>query len=119
MHPGQRWRWWGLRACQFSLWYLNGASEEPGSTRVKSTLLPSGDTAGEKSLTALSVSGWSPVPSTLEDLAPEERHRIYKLLRLGVRFRPDWPLEIMGVLAQVGEEAEKGSSDSKLSPLSV
>ena len=31
------------------------------------------------------------VSETLEDLAPEERHRIYKLLRLGVRYRPDWP----------------------------
>jgi hypothetical protein len=59
------------------------------------------------------------VGETLEDLAPEERHQIYKLLRLGVRFRPDWPLEITGVFAQVEEEAEKGSSDSKLSPLSV
>ena len=56
---------------------------------------------------------------TLEDLAPEERHRIYKLLRLGVRYRPDWPLEITGIFAQVAEEAEMGSSDSKLSPLSV
>ena len=56
------------------------------------------------------------VGEPLEDLAPEERHRIYKLLRLGVRFRPDWPLEITGV---VPEEAEMGSSDSKLSPLSV
>jgi hypothetical protein len=27
----------------------------------------------------------------LEELSPEERHRIYKLLRLGVRFRPEWP----------------------------
>src|SRR5215218_6345663 len=59
------------------------------------------------------------VSETLEDLAPEERHRIYKLLRLGVRFRPDWPLEITGVFAQVAEEKEMGSSDSKLSPLSV
>ncbi len=25
----------------------------------------------------------------LEDLSPEERHRVYKLLRLDVRFRPD------------------------------
>jgi hypothetical protein len=41
----------------------------------------------------------------LEDLAPEERHQIYKLLRLGVRYRPDWPLEITGVFAQVAEEA--------------
>ena len=43
------------------------------------------------------------VGGALEDLAPEERHRIYKLLRLGVRFRPDWPLEITGVFAHVGE----------------
>ena len=56
------------------------------------------------------------VSETLEDLAPEERHRIYKLLRLGVRFRPDWPLEITGVFAEV---AEMGSSDRKPSPLSV
>ena len=59
------------------------------------------------------------VGETLEDLAPEERYRIYKLLRLGVRFRADWPLEITGVFAQVAEEAERGSSDSKLSPSSV
>ena len=59
------------------------------------------------------------ISETLEDLAPEERHRIYKLLRLGVRFRPDWPLEITGVFAQAAEEAEAGSSDRKLSPLSV
>ena len=59
------------------------------------------------------------VSETLEDLAPEERHRIYKLLRLGVRFRPDWPLEITSVFAQVEEEAGTGSSKCKLSPLSV
>ena len=55
------------------------------------------------------------VSETLEDLAPEERHRIYKLLRLGVRFRPDWPLEITGVFAQVEEEAEAGSPNRKRS----
>jgi site-specific DNA recombinase len=59
------------------------------------------------------------VSETLDDLTPEERHRIYKLLRLGVCFRPDWPLEITGVFAEVGEEAETGSSKCKLSPLSV
>jgi site-specific DNA recombinase len=59
------------------------------------------------------------VSETLEDLAPEERDRIYKLLRLGVRFRPDGPLEITGVFAEVGEEAEASSSKCKLSPLSV
>ena len=59
------------------------------------------------------------VSETLEGLAPEERHRIYKLLRLSVRFRADWPLEIMGIFAEVEEEAEKGLSNRKLSPLSV
>ena len=59
------------------------------------------------------------VSEILEDLAPEERHRIYELLRLGVRYRPDWPLEITGIFAQVAEETEMGSSDSKLCPLSV
>jgi hypothetical protein len=59
------------------------------------------------------------VKETLGNLAPEERHRIYKLLGLGVRFRPDWPLEISGVFAQVAEEAEMGASKCKLSPLSV
>ena len=59
------------------------------------------------------------VGEALEDLATQERHRIYKLLRLGVRFRPDWPLEITGVFAQMAEEAEAGSSYSKPTPLSV
>ena len=59
------------------------------------------------------------VRESLENLAPEERHCIYKLLRLGVRFRPDWPLEITGVFSEVGEEAEIGSSKCKLTPLSV
>ena len=59
------------------------------------------------------------VRETLEDLAPEERHRIYKLLRLDVRFRPEWPLEISGVFTQVGKEAERGSWDSKPSLLGV
>ncbi len=59
------------------------------------------------------------VGEALEDLASEERHRVYKLLRLGVRFRPDWPLEITGVFKDLEEEAESGLSSRKLSPLSV
>ena len=46
------------------------------------------------------------------------RHRVYKLLRLGVNFLPDSPLEIMGIFAEVGKEAETGSSKCKLSPRS-
>jgi DNA repair exonuclease SbcCD ATPase subunit len=55
----------------------------------------------------------------LEDLSPEERHRVYKLLRLDVRFRPDWPLEISGIFAEVAEEAEAGLSYRNPSPRSV
>ena len=73
----------------------------------------------ERDRDALMESYAGMVGEVLEDLAPEERHRIYKLLRLGVRFRPDWPLEITGVFAQVEEVAETGSSDRKPSPLSV
>ena len=73
----------------------------------------------ERDRDALMESYAGMVSETLEDLAPEERHRIYKLLRLGVRFRPDWPLEITGIFAQVGEEAETSSSDRKPSPLGV
>jgi hypothetical protein len=53
--------------------------------------------------------------SHLDDLAPEERHRVYKLLRLNARARPDWPLEITGIFAEVAEEAEMGLSSCKLS----
>jgi hypothetical protein len=56
----------------------------------------------------------------LEDhLSPEERHRAYKLLGLDVRFRPDWPLEITGIFAEVAEEAEAGLSYRNPSPRSV
>ncbi len=44
----------------------------------------------------------TPAAEVLEGLAPEARRQIYKLLRLGVRFRPDWPLEIIGSFAKVG-----------------
>lgn len=59
------------------------------------------------------------VGEDLGDLDDEERHRIYRLLRLGVRFCPDWPLEIMGSFAKVGEGAQSDLSYCKLSPLSV
>jgi hypothetical protein len=59
------------------------------------------------------------VGEVLGDLAPEERYRIYKLLRLGVLFRPDWPLEITGVFSEVGEELESSDlSPCKLRPRS-
>ena len=59
------------------------------------------------------------VGEALKDLSPEERHRAYKLLRLDVRFRPDWPLEISGIFAEVAEEGETGLSYRNPSPRSV
>jgi DNA invertase Pin-like site-specific DNA recombinase len=38
------------------------------------------------------------VPEALENLAPEERHRVYKMLRLRVLAYPDARLEVSGVL---------------------
>ena len=59
------------------------------------------------------------VGGALDDLSPEERHRVYKLLRLEVRFRVDWPLEISGIFAEVAEEGETGLSNRNPSPRSV
>jgi hypothetical protein len=91
------------------------AERELEATRAKGEALD----RLERDRDALMESYAGMVSETLEDLVPEERHRIYKLLRLGVRFRPDWPLEITGVFAQVAEDKEICSSDSKLSPLGV
>ncbi len=73
----------------------------------------------ERDRDALMESYAGMVREALEDLAPEERHRIYKLLRLGVRFRPEWPLEITGIFSEVGEEAECDLSSCKPSSLGV
>jgi DNA repair exonuclease SbcCD ATPase subunit len=59
------------------------------------------------------------VGEALEDLSPEERHRVYKLLRLEVRFRMDWPLEISGIFAEVAEAREADLSYRNPSPRSV
>jgi hypothetical protein len=73
----------------------------------------------EQDRDALMESYAGAVWEALEDLSPEERHRVYKLLRLDVRFRPDWPLEISGIFAEVAEEAEAGLSNRNPSPRSV
>ena len=43
------------------------------------------------------------VPEALENLLPEERHRVYKMLRLRVLADPDFRLEVNGV---VGSDQE-------------
>ena len=43
------------------------------------------------------------VPEALENLTPEERHRVYKMLRLKVLAYPDLRLEVHGVLGSAQE----------------
>jgi len=49
------------------------------------------------------------VPESLDDLSPEERHQIYKMLRLEVLAYPDKSLEVSGaILAEGGENEGRG-----------
>jgi hypothetical protein len=76
----------------------------------------------ENAVTSYSASEEVQIPEDelgVLDRYPPSVEPIYKLLRLGARFRPDWPLEITGVFSEVGEEAEMSSSKCKLAPLSV
>ncbi len=43
------------------------------------------------------------VPEALENLTPEERHRVYRMLRLKVLAFPDFRLEANGVLGSAQE----------------
>jgi hypothetical protein len=58
------------------------------------------------------------VPEALDRLSPEERHRVYKMLRLAVKVRPEGILEVSGVfggkrgLSQCGPTPENGASSS-------
>jgi len=42
------------------------------------------------------------MPEALDGLAPEERHRVYKMLRLTVLVRPDGTLEVNGIFGRQG-----------------
>ncbi len=56
----------------------------------------------------------------LEDLTPEERHRLYKLLRLNVYSRPDEPLVNQGrIRGDRSRSRDIGLSSCELSSLSV
>jgi hypothetical protein len=48
------------------------------------------------------------VPEALDDLSPEERHKIYKMLRLEVLACPDKFLEVSGAILARAEENERG-----------
>jgi hypothetical protein len=51
------------------------------------------------------------VPEDLDALAPEERHKLYKMLRLEVRAYPDESLEASGAILAGGGEEVRGRPD--------
>ena len=56
------------------------------------------------------------IPESLDDLSPEERHQIYRMLRLQVLAYPDKSLEVSGALvARVGGKDEEGPDVSRTS----
>jgi hypothetical protein len=40
------------------------------------------------------------VPEKLDRLTPEERHQIYRMLRLEVYLPPEGPIEVRGILRE-------------------
>jgi len=46
------------------------------------------------------------VPNELDDLSPEERHRVYKMLGLGVTVQPSGVLEVSGTFGEALELSE-------------
>jgi len=50
------------------------------------------------------------VPESLDNLSSEERHQIYKMLRIEVLAYPDKSLEVSGSLVGGGETGEMGLS---------
>jgi hypothetical protein len=50
------------------------------------------------------------IPESLNDLSPEERHQIYKMLRIEVLAYPDKSLKVSGTLVGDGEAGEMGIS---------
>jgi hypothetical protein len=55
-------------------------------------------------------------PEALDDLSSEERHHVYKLLRLRVEVSPDSSLDVSGVLGDsfVPENEHQGVSLGKM-----
>jgi site-specific DNA recombinase len=57
------------------------------------------------------------LPEAIDNLAPEERHHVYKMLKLRVNMHPDRLLEVSGVLGEdLGLCKTKPSLGQKLSP---
>ena len=56
------------------------------------------------------------VPESLDALTPEERHRIYKMLRLRVILRPDAPLEVSGSFSDGPSVSELETASKSRTP---
>jgi hypothetical protein len=58
-------------------------------------------------------------PEALDDLSSEERHHVYKMLRLRVEVSPDSSLDVSGVLGDsfVLENQHQGGPGGKIAPL--
>jgi len=65
---------------------------------------------------ALLESYVSLVPESLDALTPEERHRIYKMLRLRVILRPDAPLEVSGSFSDGPSVSELETASKSRTP---
>jgi hypothetical protein len=50
------------------------------------------------------------VPQALDSLTPEERHQIYKMLRVQVTVGPNWRVEVTGALRADPEVCNPGSA---------
>jgi len=59
------------------------------------------------------------VPEALDALTPEERHRVYKMLRLRVVLNSDGSTEITGVFGESLEAGASGSVKTEVSSRSV
>jgi len=72
----------------------------------------------ERDRDALLESYASMAPAALDALSPEERHQVYKMLRLTVEISPDGSLEVSGVLGDsfVSENQDERLAGAKNPP---
>src|SRR5215218_6352216 len=52
------------------------------------------------------------VPTKLDNLGPERRHHVYKVLRLGCVLRPEGPPELTGVFVADGSKVSEDKGES-------
>jgi hypothetical protein len=72
----------------------------------------------ERDRDALLESYASMTPAALDALSPEERHQVYKMLRLTVEISPDGSLDVSGVLGDsfVSDYQDEGKGRGQAHP---